>query len=158
MTSCGWASSSGDSSAIIIGGLTTLCGWASVSGNSLDIFVWGVVTLCGRAVLPGRCSPVKADAVEPADCFACLSDRDLYVWRNLHGLLGLDHIKEMRRQATTTTATRFVRYCFAAGAMVGNVVYYTKNRDHGQVFMTRKDGSMSRASNTSCQSSWTWVA
>ena len=133
VTLCGWASRSGDSSAIIIGGLKTLCCWASVSGDSLDIFVWGVVRPCGRASLPDCCSPVKADAVDSADCFAFLSDRDLYVWRNLHWLLGLDHIKATRRQTTTTATTRFVRYCFAAKAMVANVDSYMKNRNHRQV-------------------------
>ena len=158
MTLCGWASRSGDSSPSIIGGLKTLCGWASISGDSLDIFVWGVVTSCGRASLPGRCSLVKPDAVEAADFFACLSDRDLYVWCNLPWPVGLNHIKDKKRQATTTVATRFVRYCFASRAMIGNGGCYTKNRYHSQVFMKREEGSMSRASNTSCQSSWTWVA
>ena len=108
VTLSGWASRSGASSASIIGGLKTSCGWASVSGDSLDMFVWGVVRPCGR------------DTVEP-DCFAFLSDRDLYVWRNLHWLLGLDHIKAKRRQATTTAVTRFVMYCFTAKAMVAIV-------------------------------------
>ena len=119
LCACSWTSSGPlDTS---IGGLVTSFGWASRSGGSLDVFVWGVVRLCGRASLPGCCSPVKADAIDPADCFAFLSDRDLYVWRNLHWLLGLDHNKAKRMQATTTAATRFVRYCFAAKVMVANV-------------------------------------